>query len=122
MRLAAQRENVAADVGIGFRDCIFELLKGDVVVRHLLRINQHLVLLHRTAESRDVDHARHGLELPFQHPILHRLQLIECVFRSFEDIADDLARGLQGESVGVTPWGNVVIIASRLITSWRAFQ
>ena len=94
--LGPQAEDVAPDVGIRFRNRVFKLLERDAVMTQLPRIDKHLILLHGAAKPGHIDHTRHGLELPFEHPILDRLELVESVTRAFQNIADDLARGAPG--------------------------
>ena len=61
-----------------------------------LDVEQDLILLDGAAKAGHVDHTRDGLELPFEHPVLDRLELVESVSRAFQNIADDLARRAPG--------------------------
>ena len=62
VRLRAQREDVAADVGVGLRDRVGDHLQGHVVPPHQLGVEQDLVLLDGAAEAGHVDHAGDRLE------------------------------------------------------------
>ena len=108
VRLRAQREDVAADVGVGLGDGVGDHLQGHVVPPHELRIQQDLVLLDGAAEPRHVDHARDRLERPGQHPVLHRLELAERVAGPLQHVADDLAGRAPGREARRDPLGQVV--------------
>ena len=95
-----RREDVAADVGVRLRDRVLDLLERDAVMTQLPGVDQHLVLLDGAAEAGHVDHAGHGLELAFEHPVLDRLELVERVPRAFQHVADDLAGGAPGRQRG----------------------
>ena len=63
-------------------------------------IGLHLVAPHRAAEAGDVHNPRHRAELALQHPVLHRLDVIErvdvpagTILGDFQDIAKDLTGG-----------------------------
>ena len=63
----------------------------DVVLPQQLGVEQDLVLLDRAAEAGHVDDAGDRLERRFEHPVLHRLELVERVAGPFQHVADDLA-------------------------------
>ncbi len=106
--LAAEAEEVAADVGVGTVDAVFHLLQGDVVLTHLLGVEQDLVLLDGASVAGDVDDAGDLLEGPVQDPVLHGLELSRGVAGSFEDVADDLSGGAPGRKLGLDAGGEGV--------------
>ena len=71
-----------------------------LVVVELLRIDVDVVLLGQSAEARHVDHARHRLELLFEHPVLDFLFREQVVVRAFDDVAVDLADRIVGRNRG----------------------
>ena len=101
VRLAAQGEDVAADVGVRLLNGVLDLLERDSVVIQLHRVDQHLVLLHRAAEAGHIDHAGDRLERALEHPVLNRLDLVQGVARAFEDVADDLAGRAPGREARI---------------------
>ena len=64
------------------RDRVLDLLERDVVLPQQPRVDQHLVLLDRAAVARHVDHAGDRLERAVEHPVLHRLELVQGVARA----------------------------------------
>ena len=60
--------------------------KRKVVGAQLRRVHRDLVLLHEAADGRDFGHARHGGELIFQIPVLHRAQFGEVAVGRVEGI------------------------------------
>ena len=77
VRLAAEREDVAADVGVRLGDRVLDLLERDVVLPQQPGVDQHLVLLDRAAVAGHVDHAGHRLQGALEDPVLHGLELVE---------------------------------------------
>ena len=52
-----ERQDVAADVGVGAGDRVLDLLHRHAVLLEQAGIEQDLILLDRPAEAGDVDHA-----------------------------------------------------------------
>ena len=96
MRLSAEREKIAADVGVGLFDRILHLLHRHAVAPQFARIDEHLILLDGAAKAGHIDHSRHLFEEPVENPVLHRLELVDGVARAFKHIAHDLAGGAPG--------------------------
>ena len=96
MSLAAKREEIAADVGVGLFDRILHLLHCHAVAPQFPRIDQHLILLDGAAKAGHIDHPRHLLEEPVEHPVLHRLELVDGVAGALEHIAHNFAGGAPG--------------------------
>ena len=64
---------VAAAHGVDY------LADGDVIGLQPVRIDVHLVLTAETADRRNFRHARHGLQVIAQIPVLQRSQLGQTV-------------------------------------------
>ena len=83
MRLRPQRQDIAADVRVRLRDRVRDHLQGHVVPSHQLVVEQDLILFDSTAEARHIDHAGYRLQGAVEHPVLHRLELIQRVASPF---------------------------------------
>ena len=73
--LGADFDVLAADVAVVRVDRLDHIVVGDVVFAHQLRIQLHLVLQHMAAHRQDRGHARHCLELAFDHEIVEFAQV-----------------------------------------------
>ena len=82
MRLGAQREDVAADVGVRAGDRFLDLRHRHVVLLQEPGVQEHLILLDRPAVTGHVDHARNLLEERVQNPVLYGFKLICRVSRA----------------------------------------
>ena len=76
VELAALRIKSAAGIGVVDSKLRHHLRHRDVIAIQARRIEKHLILHHRAAESRIVRHASHLLVLPLDHPILVSLELL----------------------------------------------
>ena len=65
-------EHIAARIRIVLRDGVVDLVQRQVVLSQLGWIDQHLILLHESAQRVHVNDARDSLEQRTQHPILER--------------------------------------------------
>ncbi len=77
--LLAQDNNVAADVLISVAESILNLLQGNPELFETIRIGVDFVALDSAAAAGDVDDAWDATELALQHPVLHRLEIVEGV-------------------------------------------
>ncbi len=100
VRLRAEREHVAADVGVRLAYRVLDLLERDAVLAEEPRVEPDLVLLDLAAVARHVDDARHRLEGPLEDPVLDRLELLGRVAGPLDDVADDLSRRAPGRELG----------------------
>ena len=69
-----QFERASAHLAVAAFDGHAHVLQRQVVGAQLGRVHGHLVLLHETADGRDLRNARHGGELIFEIPVLIRTQ------------------------------------------------
>ncbi len=60
---------------VGIAQGLADLLLGDPVSHHLLRVEQHLVFLDHAADGGDFRHVGHGLEFVLEEPVLDPAQL-----------------------------------------------
>ena len=74
-RLGAEIHGLTADIDVAVVDHSENLGKGQAIGDELIAVDIDVVGLGLAAPSRDVDHPRHGLEPPFQHPVLQGLQV-----------------------------------------------
>ena len=65
-------QHVAPGVGIVLCHRLIDIVKRQVELAELGRIDQDLILLHKPAHAVHIDHARHALEQRAQDPVLHR--------------------------------------------------
>ena len=91
---------VATHRGVAVRQRCLELAQRDAVAAEPVGVGLNLVAPHRAAEAADVDDARHPTEFALQHPVLHRLDVVQrvelaagSILGDFQDIAVDFARG-----------------------------
>ena len=93
-------EVVAAHRGVAVGQRRLELTQRDAVAAEAVGVGLNLVAPHRAAEAGDVHDPRHRPELALQHPVLHRLDVVErvdlaagSILGDFQDIAEDFAGG-----------------------------
>ena len=123
VRLAAQGQDVAADVGVRVVDGVLHLLERHVVLAEQPGVDQDLVLLDRPAVAGHVDDAGDRLQGALEDPVLHGLELVGGVAGAFQHVADDLAGRAPGREPRLTfPAGGWLTKPIRLMTSCRADQ
>ena len=93
------RNQVAADVHVAVGKRVLEIGQLDAVTAHAGGVGLNLVAPDGAAAAADVHDPRHLPELPLQHPVLHRLEVVEgvdvvavLILGSIESVAVDLAR------------------------------
>ncbi len=91
VRLRAERQDIAADIGIGVLDGVFNLLHRHAVLLHQPGVDEDLILLDGPAITGDVDHAGNLLEGAIEDPVLHGLELPRRVARALQHVTHDLA-------------------------------
>ena len=93
IKLPALRIKSAARVGVvDAASCCMIVRHGDVIAVKPRRIEQHLVLHHRAAESGIVRHARHLLVFALDHPVFVGLQFLRRAVGTLDHVAVDQAR------------------------------
>ena len=90
--LQAFLDEAASGVDVVVLQLLFDLRQAQSVGDQLFRIHPDLVFARGSAETGNVDHIRHGLELLFENPVLKGLQLhhLEAGIRAGERVPVDL--------------------------------
>ena len=94
VRLLADDEALAADVGVGVADRLDDLGERDALAAQPVGVDLHVVLLRLAAVARDVDDAVDLLELALEEPVLRRLQITEGVALASQRVAKDFTDGV----------------------------
>ena len=105
---------------LAFGDGRDDLGEGDAVPAQPVGVDLHVVLLGLAAVARDVDDARHLLELPLQDPVLGGLQVAPACSPCPRPVAEELADGVPGRELAAAALRAAETNWSRLMTSCRA--
>ena len=92
IKLSALRIKAAACIGVVDGKLLNNLRYRDVIAVQARRIEQHLVLHYRAAESGIVGDAANLFVLALDHPVFDRFQLLRRTVRAGEHIAIDQSR------------------------------
>ena len=87
VKLTALRVEPAARIGVVASELLRDLWHGHVVLEELGRIEQHLVLHGRAAESRVIGDALNGTIVAFDDPVLYRFQLLRAAVGALQHVA-----------------------------------
>ena len=88
---AVRLEHVPADVQIAVAHRRDDGAEGQVVLPKAIRIDVDLILLDVPADRGHFGHARHGVELVADEPVLKRAQFAQRVRRAFDRVPEDVA-------------------------------
>ena len=96
---AAGLDDVAADVAVAPHDGVHDGRERDAEGAQAIRVHIDLILPDRSPDARHLGHARHGVELIADKPVLERAQVAQRVARPFHGVPEDVPhpRGIRAE-------------------------
>ena len=96
---AARLHDIAPDIAVTPHDGVHDGRERDTEGAQAVGVHVNLILPHRSPDAGHFGHARHGVELIADKPVLERAQVAEGISRPFHGVPEDVPhpRGIRAE-------------------------